>query len=165
MANTTGVAKKSSTIKGKHGSAAKMLALSVYAETLNTAESERVTGIPRNTVHTWVATEEGQAQIDSLRAAIRYQLAYKCVEVSRKAIEVIQDRLDHGDHKIGKDGELVRVPVTAKDAATIASMAIDKHALLTGTIDRGSNIQAGIRALAEGLEELGKARREKVVAG
>ena len=65
----------------------------------------------------------------------------------------------------GKDGELIRVPVTAKDAATIASMAIDKHALLTGTIDRGSNIQAGIRALAEGLKELGKARREKVVAG
>ena len=165
MANTTGVAKKSSPIKGKHGEAAKMLALSVYAETLNTAEAERIAGVPQSTVHSWVATEEGQAQVDSLRAAIRYQMAYKCVEVSQSALDVIKDRLADGDWKIGKDGELIRVPVTAKDAATIASMAIDKHALLTGTIDRGSNIQAGIRALAEGLEELGKARRERVVAG
>jgi hypothetical protein len=85
--------------------------------------------------------------------------------MSNKGIAVLMDRLEHGDYKLTKSGEIVRVPVAADVAVKIVGMAVDKHALLTGTIDRGSNIQAGIRALAEGLEELGKARREKVVAG
>ena len=165
MANTTGVAKKSSNIKGKHGEASKMLALAVYAETLNTEEAERISGVPGSTIRTWTYGEEGQSQIDSLRAAQRYQNAYAFLEISKKGIEKLNDRIEHGDWKIGKDGELVRVPMTGKDLAAVVSMCVDKHALLTGTIDRGSNIQAGIRALAEGLEELGKARREKVVAG
>jgi len=165
MANTTGVAKKPSTIKGKHGSAAKALALAVYAETLNTEEATRLSGIPGSTIRTWTNSEEGQAQIDTLRAAQRYQNAYKFLEMSNKGIAVLMDRLEHGDYKLTKSGEIVRVPVAADVAVKIVGMAVDKHALLTGTIDRGSNIQAGIRALAEGLEELGKARREKVVAG
>ena len=35
-------------------------------------------------------------------------------------------------------------------------MAIDKHALLTGTIDAGKNIKAGMESLAQALGKLGQ---------
>ena len=150
-------------VRPKTGSAArtgeeKNLALAVYAETLNQNEASRVSGVPKTTINGWLETEEGSAIVDRLRIAIRYEMAYKCVEVSKLALDSVLDRLKSGDWVINsKSGEQERIPVMAKDAAMIASMAIDKHALLTGTIESGKNINSGLLALAGELSKIGKA--------
>ena len=54
------------------------------------------------------------------------------------------------------NGEIIRVPVTAKDAATIASMAIDKHALVAGTLELGKGIQGALDSIASALGKIGE---------
>lgn len=117
----------------RHDDKTRMLALSVYAETLNVSEAARVTGIPKTTISEWIGTEESEASLDILRSALRHELAFKCAQASALAVETIIDRLQNGDVKVLPSGEQVRVPVAAKDAGYLASTMIDRHALLTGT--------------------------------
>ena len=144
------------TSKSAHSEESKNLALAIYAETLNCEEAARQTGIPQSTIRTWTQTEEGDAKINELRAALRYQLAFKLTQVSQEAIRQIEDRLTNGDERLLPNGEIVRVKIPGKELASIASMAIDKHALLTGTIDAGKNIKAGVESLAQALGKLGQ---------
>ena len=136
--------------------AQKHKALAIFAETLNADEASRQTNIPTSTIKDWSNSEEGQAQIDSIRAAVRTRFAWEFVELANKGIAVLHDRLEHGDYKLLNNGEQVRAPVSAKDAATIVSMTIDKHALVTGSVDQGKQIKAGMLALAEALGKIGE---------
>ena len=136
--------------------AQKNKALAIYAETLNADEASRQTNIPTSTIKDWSNSEEGQAQIDSIRAAVRTRFAWEFVELANKGIAVLHDRLEHGDYKLLNNGEQVRVPVSAKDAASIVSMTIDKHALVTGAVDQGKAIKGAMVALADALGKLGQ---------
>ena len=67
----------------------------------------------------------------------------------------LHDRVANGDYVQSKSGELIRIPLCGKDLAYIASMATDKHALLTGGIKDSKGINSGLLALADQLAKLG----------
>lgn len=121
----------------KHTDATRMIALSAYAETLSVAEASRVSGIPHTTIASWLEHDEVDAQLEVLRNAMRSQLAFKLAQASNLAVDTIIDRLQNGDCKLDKDGNEVRCKVSAKDAGYLASLCIDRHALLTGTSHQG----------------------------
>jgi len=117
----------------KHDYASKMYALSVYAETMSVAEASRASSIPYTTIDSWIKEEGTDSTLESLRTALRSAIAHKCASAAAYAVDVIQDRLTNGDYKLNKDNELVRVPISGKDAGYLAAQMIDRHALLTGT--------------------------------
>lgn len=111
----------------------KLSALAVYAETLNTTEASRVTGIPRTTIRVWVEDEDSIAILDDIRHAIRTTCAYKYAQIALKSANEIMERLENGDEVILSNGEYARKKVSARDLITISAMAADRHALCTGT--------------------------------
>lgn len=145
----------------KHTDATRMIALSVYAETLNVAEASRVSGIPYTTIDGWLKQDETDAQLELLRNALRSELAFKCAQASALAVDTIIDRLRNGDVKLNTNNELVRVPVNAKDAGYLASTMIDRHALLTGTT-QGAKANSALALVASKLMEAIKAAGQSV---
>ena len=129
----------------------RMLALSVYAETLSRSEASKATGIPESTISSWLKEEGSDDVIDSLRVALRSKIAFKCAQASALAVESIIDRLQYGDVKLLPNGEQVRVPVGAKDAGYLASTMIDRHALLTGTSAAQGRANGALRLIADKL--------------
>lgn len=119
-------------VNGKHSYERKMLALSVYAETNSQLAASERTGIPATTIHSWLQEEGSDSYIESLRSAVRAATAHKFVEASILAVDGMIDRLRNGDEHVLKDGRVISLKVKGKDCASMASVAVDKHSLLTG---------------------------------
>lgn len=148
-----------------HSQESKMHALSVYAQTLSASQAAQATGIPRTTIIAWIDNDEdSHSYIDTLRQAMRSQLAHTYVEIARKSAEQILDRLENGDEQVGKDGELIRVKVKARDLAAVNASAVDRHALLTG-MSQGSKAGAALAQVAANLIAALNSKQLKPVDG
>lgn len=135
----------------KHDQQAKMLALSVYAETLSTTEASKRSGVPKTTIHTWVHEPDSDALLDQLRTAMRSQLAFRCAEAAVLAVDTVLDRLKHGEYRL-INNELQLCPVNAKDAGYLAGMMIDRHTLLTSG-NNGNKVGDALTLVAGKLME------------
>lgn len=127
-------------------------AIALHGETGSYTATAETLGISRVLVRKWVTSEAGMALASALRDTLRAQFAYRYRCLLDKALTVAMERLEHGDVMIDRRGVARAVPVKARDAALIASIAQDKYLALTGTID--ANAQTGkLAALAERLEK------------
>ena len=130
---------------------ARALALAIYAETGSALTASRETGVPTSTIQYWVDSEDGAASIESVRLAIRHSSAHKIAGIAQVALDATMERLLYGDEVMDKDGVLRRVKMKGKDAAFIASLMIDKHALITGQLVTGAKIDSALSSLADRL--------------
>ena len=133
-----------------HDYPTRLHALSVYAQTLSIRSASESTGIPESTINGWINSEDSDSYIETLRSAMRSHMAHTYVEIARKSAEQILDRLENGDEQVGKDGELIRVKVKARDLAAVNASAVDRHALLTG-MSQGSKATSALQAVAANL--------------
>ncbi len=115
----------------KHTEQVKLRALAHYASSGSVTATAHAVGVPKQTLFEWVHSEQGIEQIGHLRTALRHAIAADLVEVSRKAIYELRDRLNNGDEIIIGRGDKVRRKVSGKDAMYIASNAINQLSLLT----------------------------------
>lgn len=128
----------------------RMQALALLAETGSPTTAARTLGLPQSTVSTW-AKQEGVAEtLDALRAAIRTQSAHKYAAVASLSLDALLDRIVHGEY-VREDGRTIRVPMKAKDLTMAASIATDKHALLTGMLSSEQKVDRALRELADKL--------------
>lgn len=143
----------------------KALALSIYAETGSFETASRDTNIPRNTIRYWVESNPNiDAELDALRRVIRAETAHRYARIAIKATDELLDRLENGDEIINKSGDYVRRKVPARELAFIASIATDKHALLTGTMVKQGKEDQTLASLAERLVAAFDAKRRQVTA-
>lgn len=149
-------------VNGKYDYQQKMHALSVYAETLSHSATSQITGVPRSTIIAWLEDDESISYLDTLRQAMRSHMAHTYVEIARKSAEQILDRLENGDEQVGKDGELIRVKVKARDLAAVNASAVDRHALLTG-MSQGSKAGAALAQVAANLIAALNSKQGKLV--
>jgi hypothetical protein len=147
-----------------HDYPARMHAISVYAQTLSIRAASKSTGIPESTINGWLQDEESDSYIETLRSAMRAELAHTYVEIARKSAEQILDRLENGDEQVGKDGELIRVKVKARDLAAVNASAVDRHALLTG-MSQGSKAGAALAQVAANLIAALNQKQGKLIEG
>lgn len=125
------------------------LALAIVAETGNRALAARRTGIPATTVWQWAEQAERDNTLEGLRTAIRFRLAHEYVSLAARALAVLGERLSEGDPYVDlKSGEVRFMPVRARDAAMIASICTDKHALITGALQGRKDVPGALQALA-----------------
>ena len=127
-------------------------AIALHGETGSYKATGETLGVSQVLVKKWVTSEAGTQIASALRDTLRAQFAYRYRCLLDKALTVAMERLEHGDVTLDRRGVARAVPVKARDAALIASIAQDKYLALTGTID--ANAQTGkLAALAERLEK------------
>ena len=144
---------------GKYSDATRIQALAVYAETGNAFLAADTVGTTPETVGQWVASPEAPKMLDDLRAGIRYRTGWRLAELSGLALDRLDTALREGDEVVLKSGEIVHKRQSARDAAIIASILIDKHALISGQLVQSNAAVEGINAVWGELKALNAAVR------
>lgn len=123
----------------------------------NLRATAKQTGVNERTLADWVRSDWWDSLLQSLHAEKGIELDCKLSQIIDRCLDEVGNRLAHGDHKIGKDGNLIRVPIPAKDAAIIAAVMFDKRQIIrnlptsisrdTGHLQRvAANLMAGLEA-------------------
>lgn len=105
----------------------KQRAISVYKSLGVFTKTAELTGIPYDTLMNW---KEQEWWTEALLAAKRedtVQLEEASTEIAKKAGDVLRDRLEYGDSVLTRDGELVKKPVAARDAAIILGISLQQR--------------------------------------
>ena len=125
----------------------------------NLSLTAAATAIPYYTLKDWKATSWWKGLVTEIKQSEKLELSAKTKRILDKAMDVLADRVMNGDFIYDqKAGQLVRKPITAKDAHTISMDLIDRTALLDKTTEEGVDTKdrdlARLEALAEKFAKL-----------
>lgn len=116
----------------KYTPADKIAAATAWMVTGNAARAEGYCGVPANTISQWRKTEWWANLTAQVRKEKSDEADALMTGVIHSALEAINDRIENGDVVINKSGAQERVPVKAKDLASITGIVFDKRALGRG---------------------------------
>jgi len=94
----------------------------------NSKDASRQSGIPASTIRHWSHNDDDfQLMCQEVRTEFGEKIKFKLAEIVDESADQILDRIRNGDViRDTKTGELVRVPVKARDLAIIGGVAFDK---------------------------------------
>jgi len=135
----------------------------------NVHRAARETGLPTNTIYTWVGQPWWEELLTELRVQNEPAFQAGFAENLQLALDAAKDRLVNGDVKLvkGKDGyEERRVPPSLRDVGIVSGIFFDKYRLSRGD---PTAITANVGASAKELrkiakEEIQSARMKDVVS-
>ena len=111
----------------------KIHACTAYLVTGSFSKASKYSAVPESTIKSWRGTEWFRTVARYIQAARQEELDIQMSDVIHQSIGVVQDRLQNGDAKYNpKTGEIVQIPIQAKDAALIADKIIKNRNLLRG---------------------------------
>ena len=119
--------------------------------------------IPPTTLDHWMNRPEWADIVDDVRAEIDAETNGQLRSIVRTAYGETLDRLENGDVVLVK-GEPTRVPVKARDAAVIGSIALDKLRVQAGLPTRITATTEALGAAAAAFQQLASQYRGKVVS-
>jgi len=124
-----------------------------------------LTGIPCRTISDWTHEEWWPALIDQARSLKQDEIDAGLQRIQDKAIAAQVDRLENGDYIMGKDGQLMRKPVSARDAAIVTAVAFDKQRILRNlpTSISSSGGESKLNAMAERLKKIEQQQQARIV--
>jgi len=128
---------------------------SLFAVLGNQREVAKITGVPETTICKWRKTAWWDAFLQAARSEHEAEVDAMQSRIIKEANQVVMDRLRNGDYKILKDGTLKRVPVTAKDAATVGAITFDKRQIAR-SLPTSINVNAGdmLAQMADNMRRL-----------
>lgn len=104
-------------------------AVAAYVSTGSYTKAEKVTGIKANTIYVW-RNRRYQAWWSGVEERLReeYEAEHRASlrEIICLGMRELQDRIEHGDYVLEKDGKLRRKPVNARDLVIASGTMIDK---------------------------------------
>lgn len=133
----------------------KLEAVNLYLQVGTIADVSRILNIPNSTIINW--KERGSWWNDIVqryRQDKQIELDTKLTNSIHTVINEIADRLDNGDEKPNKYGELQRIPVSARDLSVILNTLYEKRALIRG---EATSIKSESKATLASLEDKFKA--------
>jgi len=108
----------------------------VVAAQYMTGSSKRasdMTGVPASTIRDWKKNATWWDEVLFLvKRQKQAQLDGQITTIIDKLVDGLVDRLNHGDEKMGRNGELVIIPVSAADQARILKTVHDVRQLVRG---------------------------------
>lgn len=152
--------------RSKYNPKVKVKACAYYMVYGNAAKVSKLINIPAHTIRKWKSEAEWwQPTLQWLRKQKQDELDSMLTTVIHSAVNEIHDRLKGGDYVLHR-GQIIRVPVKAKDMAYIAHNIFDKRALLRGDVTSVSgktvsNLEEIQQQLKKTLEQ---AKEKDVVA-
>ena len=117
-----------------------LTAATVFASTGRASQAAERAGVPVSTLADWRATDWWHPLTVAVRNSKQAELDGALTALIHSSIAAAQDRIASGDCRLvrrkDKNGvenhELVRVPVSARDAAIVAAVAADKRQIVRG---------------------------------
>ena len=147
----------------------KIEAATTYAVTGSAVMVAALTKIPEVTIRGWRKQDWFQAILKEVWAENNELLNTKLTNSIQKAQDLLDDRLDNGDHKVLKDGTVVRVPISGKDLSLITAINFDKRQILRGeptsrseTVGPGEKTLNKLEQLAETFKSLANKTRQPI---
>ena len=108
------------------------IATAFVAGMTNATDLERLSGVSASAIRNWKQKDWWADLIERVRREQDEVIDAKFTKIIDKTLDTIVDRLEGGDYKMDRFGELHRVPVGMKDAASVATSVVDKRNLLRG---------------------------------
>lgn len=142
----------------------KQRAMQLFKSTGSISTTHHVTGIPMSTLEAWQRTTWWKERLLSLKAQDTAELEEASVAIAKQGMDIVKERLSNGDHILGKDGSIIRKPVSARDAAVITAIAIDKRKVLNEEPVRGEQLGTTERLLKL-VEQFTKFAKSKEISG
>lgn len=142
-------------------------AAKAYMETGSFKDAAALSTVPYATIVSWSRSAEWwKVALKELREEKNDKLDGKITKVMDKVLTALEERLENGDSKLNKDGELVRVPISFRDLS-IAGLAIlfDKRALMRGQATSRTEIISQEKRLSTLSEAFAKIAKERTVEG
>jgi len=103
-------------------------AIAAYADLGSVKEAAEATGVPLGTLERWLAAPEAAQAVEAIRKQHSRRRSLEAGSLWDRAVTELRDRLDHGDHVLTKQGDVVRKPIAGRDLAVIAGIMADKTA-------------------------------------
>lgn len=109
----------------------KLECVKTFLMTGNIAMTARILKIPDDTVRRWVKTTWWKEIVDELRSQDELVLSARLQKIVNKSLDVVEDRLEHGDYVYDqKTGQMRRKPMNGRDAHKIMSDSHTKRDLV-----------------------------------
>jgi hypothetical protein len=138
---------------GKHWkSTDKIKAVASYLVLGDASKVEEVTGIPAGTIRYWKTQPWWFDLVQKVAREQDEKIQSRFTNIINKTQEVILDRIENGETIITKDGKLVQKPISAKDAAIIAAISVEKRKILRDS-DRQTSEDLSTKERLERLSE------------
>ena len=116
-----------------YSDAQKLKVACTFAVTGNSRRVSELTGVKEGTIRAWKTTEWWHEIQSRIRTEANEELDTKLSKAIDKAVEQINDRIDHGDFIYNaKQDKLVRKHAGVRDLAVVTAQLLDKRQLLRG---------------------------------
>jgi hypothetical protein len=126
----------------------KRRAVSVYKSVGSMVKTTEITGIPDQTLRFWMKQDWWNEWLRQIKAEDTAILEDAATDIAKLGGDVVRERLKNGDFILNKEGELIRKPVSARDAAIITAVSIDKRKLLQEEPIREQQLNSAERLLS-----------------
>ncbi len=148
----------------KHTRADRYKAAAALVATGNSKAASRESGIPASTIRHWSQNDDDfLLMCQEIKTEFGEKIKYKFAEIINESADQTLDRLQNGDViRDSKTGELVRVPVKAKELAIIGAVAFDKLRLAENqptNIVQHENSEEHLKRLADQCKAISRATR------
>lgn len=109
------------------GTGDKARAVAAYSVTGSFGKAAVATGIPEMTIRYWAKQDWFAEELKRADQADTDELKTVYTRIAKKAAASLEDRLEHGDEVLNKEGEVIRKQVAARDLAIITGVAADQR--------------------------------------
>jgi hypothetical protein len=132
-------------------------AVRLWAKFATDLQIAQYLNIPPHAVKEYTSSLWWAEIVKQLRPQLDFDIENSFGRIGFKALEEIEDRLRYGDFYVNRYGERARRPLTAKDLAAIAALAIEKRTaarhLVDGTVDAAESGRSDLAVIADLLRQ------------
>ena len=141
-------------------------AIGVYVVTGNFTATGKQLNIPERTINDWAKQDWWLKEITRVREEKQDELDAQITGYIEKAFKNVDNRLDHGDAYIKKDGEIGFKPVSCRDSAMVGGIMFDKRALIRNMPNNitASTDSSKLLKLQEQLDTLSEEKIKQIEA-
>jgi len=137
-----------------------------YFITGNITKTANMNNIPRRTVGTWIKSDWGVEMLAEVHHEKGEEFDANLTKLIDSAFEEAQDRVENGDFRVNKDGQLIRVPMGGKELVISGATVYDKRQLHRNHPTNISDSQSSddqLQKLLKRFEDISKSYQEKQV--
>lgn len=148
----------------------RVTAATTYAATGDLEIASRISKVPLPQIKKWRKEPWFLDLMREVRVFQNDEVDTIMTALISQSLEALKDRIENGEVKVFRDGTEVRVPIQARDLATIASLNIDKRQVLRGeptTISESrqtvsDTMEQRLKTLAETFTQLSEKAAKKL---
>ena len=131
----------------------------------NIKKAAELSNMPARTCTDWIKSDWGQSLIAEVHSEKSAELDANLSHLIERATNHVLDSLEHGDEKLDKNNEIIRLRMDGKAAATVMGIAFDKRQISRNlpTSINTSMDNAALTKLQQQFQQLSK--QSKVIEG